>query len=162
MNIRRHRRAKQFSLSLLGRSEVCKAVRMHGRVTYIDKCCSLTRVTAAQITEYPNHPHPRTLIFPTPFFIRHRRRVTVLRAQATTTSIMSCHCQTISGPSSNATSLPADSSLIFELNQARRAKVTREVEALRSGTCPSVPHARNRISARRSHTRSFIYRLNLL
>ena len=64
---------------------------------------------------------------------------------------MSCHCQTISGPSSNATSLPADSSLIFELNQARRAKVTRDVEALRSGTCPSVPNFRSWISAIRSH-----------
>jgi len=45
---------------------------------------------------------------------------------------MSCHSQIISCPSSNITLLPADSSLIFELNQARRAKVSRELEALRS------------------------------
>jgi len=45
---------------------------------------------------------------------------------------MSCHSQTISGPSFNVTPLPADSSLIFELNQARRSKVTKEVETLRS------------------------------
>ena len=51
---------------------------------------------------------------------------------------MTFHPQTISGPSSNVTLLPTDSSLVFEQNQARRAKVSRELEALRSGTCSSV------------------------
>ena len=154
-------RTKRFSLSLLGWSEVCKAVRMHGRVIHIYKCCSLTtRFTAAQSpnTHLPAHTHTH---IPNPPFIRRRRRLIISRAQATTPSTMSFHCQAISGPSSDATSLPADSSLTFELNQARHAKVTKEAEALKSGACPSVPHARNRISANRSHT-LIHHRLNLL
>ncbi|KAF8471014.1 hypothetical protein DFH94DRAFT_208052 [Russula ochroleuca] len=51
----------------------------------------------------------------------------------------SSRSQTTSGPSSKP-KLPRDPDLIFELNQARRAKVTREVQGLRSGTCPSAPN----------------------
>ena len=46
--------------------------------------------------------------------------------------------QPTNGPSSKP-KLPPDPDIIFELNQARRAKVTREVQDLRSGACPSVP-----------------------
>ncbi|KAF8495788.1 hypothetical protein F5888DRAFT_541050 [Russula emetica] len=45
---------------------------------------------------------------------------------------MSSNSQTASGPSSNVISSPAPPIAIFELNQARRAKVTRELEAARS------------------------------
>jgi hypothetical protein len=86
-------------------------------------------------TQTPNtHPNPPTL--PNRPFHR-RRRLTISPAQAAATPIMPSRSQTISGPFSNVTPLPADSSLVFELNQARRAKVTKEVETLRSGTCLS-------------------------
>lgn len=45
---------------------------------------------------------------------------------------MSSNSQTTSGPSSGVISSPTPPIMIFELNQARRAKVTRELEALRS------------------------------
>jgi hypothetical protein len=48
---------------------------------------------------------------------------------------MSPHPQTTSGPPSKLKP-PSSPTVIFELNQARRKKVTRELEALRSGTCP--------------------------
>jgi hypothetical protein len=52
---------------------------------------------------------------------------------------MSSHSQFTSGPSSDANPSPPPPVLIFELNQARRAKVTRELEALRSGTLSVCP-----------------------
>ncbi|KAN0102353.1 hypothetical protein V8E52_012032 [Russula decolorans] len=45
---------------------------------------------------------------------------------------MTSHSLCTNGPSSNAHPSPPPPILIFELNQARRAKVTRELEALRS------------------------------
>jgi hypothetical protein len=66
----------------------------------------------------------------------------------------SSRSQTTSGPSSKP-KLPPDPDIIFELNQARRAKVTREVEDVRSGTCPSVPIVRNSVSAKRTHSSLF-------
>jgi DNA anti-recombination protein RmuC len=42
--------------------------------------------------------------------------------------------------------------VVFELNKARRTKVTAEVEAVRSGTCPSVSNFRNWISAKLFHS----------
>jgi hypothetical protein len=52
---------------------------------------------------------------------------------------MSAHPHTISGPPSDVMPLPPDPAPIFELNQARRAKVTRELEALRSGKHLTIP-----------------------
>ena len=52
---------------------------------------------------------------------------------------MSSHSQSTSGPSSVVNPSPPPRTLIFELNQARRAKVTRELEALRSGTLSVYP-----------------------
>jgi hypothetical protein len=60
---------------------------------------------------------------------------------------MSSHSQTTSGPSSDGISLPPDPTPIFELNQARRAKIAAELESLRSGKC------RNRIFAKSTHRR---------
>ena len=88
-----------------------------------------TKTENPSLNTYTN-PHLHTQ----PVLCYRRRRLT-LRVQATATSIMPSCSQTACGPSSNFTPLPANSSLIFELNQARRAKVTREVETLRSGTC---------------------------
>ena len=62
--------------------------------------------------------------------------------------MMPSRSQATSGPSSKP-KLPPDPDIIFELNQARRTKVTREVQDLRSGTCPSVP---NRFPAKRSRS----------
>jgi len=45
---------------------------------------------------------------------------------------MSSHSKSTSGQSSDANPSPPPPILIFELNQARRTKVTRELEALRS------------------------------
>src|SRR5258708_36099682 len=47
---------------------------------------------------------------------------------------MSCHSQTTSGPSSAVNPSLAPTIVIFQLNQARREKVTNELEAVRSDT----------------------------
>src|SRR6266576_1134728 len=52
---------------------------------------------------------------------------------------MSSLYQTTSNPSSDVDPSPAPPVVIFELNQARRVKVTRELEALRSGTLSVFP-----------------------
>jgi hypothetical protein len=55
---------------------------------------------------------------------------------------MLSHSQTARGPSSNVTPSQAPPIVIFELNQARRAKVTKELEAVRGGMlsiCPQCP-----------------------
>ncbi|KAF8487711.1 hypothetical protein F5888DRAFT_122496 [Russula emetica] len=52
---------------------------------------------------------------------------------------MSSHSKSTSGQSSDANPSPPPPILIFELNQARRTKVTRELEALRSGTLSVCP-----------------------
>ena len=63
--------------------------------------------------------------------------------------------QAASGPSSNVIPSPAPPIVIFELNQARRAKVTRELEAQRSGTL-SVCSERSVLDfTKRSPSRSF-------
>ena len=56
--------------------------------------------------------------------------------------IMSSHSQITRSPPSNVTPSEAPPIVIFELNQARRAKVTRELETVRSGmlsVCPQHP-----------------------
>ena len=52
---------------------------------------------------------------------------------------LSFQSQIIGVPSSNVVP-PPDPDIIFELNQARRAKVTGQVEYLRGGACLSVPN----------------------
>jgi hypothetical protein len=53
---RTNRRAKSFrSHCEVGRLETCGAVRMHWHVSHIDKCCSLTRVTAHKYEYRPAH-----------------------------------------------------------------------------------------------------------
>jgi hypothetical protein len=56
-SLRRNRRAKWGFLSLLGESVVCEAVRMHGRVLRIDKCCPWAQVTTPQSLKTHLHPH---------------------------------------------------------------------------------------------------------
>jgi hypothetical protein len=97
--------------------------------------CPLTRVTARQ-TRIPTHtllhPNPPRLPLPTNNFHAHKPYLP---------PTMSSHSQSTSGPYSVANPQPPPPILIFELNQARRAKVTRELEALRSGTlsvCPKM------------------------
>ena len=95
---------------------------MHGHASHIDKCCPLTRVTPTQT--------------PT-----HKFSLQLSRAQAIATSvIMSSHSQTTNDQSSDIILSPAPPVDIFELNQARRAKVTKELEALRSGTLLFFPN----------------------
>ncbi len=53
---------------------------------------------------------------------------------------MSPHSHTASGTSFDAIPLPPPLVPVFELNQARRAKVTRELETLRNGAYPFVPN----------------------
>ena len=64
---------------------------------------------------------------------------------------MSSHSQTISGPSP-VTRSPAPPIVIFELNQARRAKVTREVEARRKGTLSARPEVDFRETLSRTYS----------
>lgn len=52
---------------------------------------------------------------------------------------MSSQHQTPSGPSSNVDPTPASHIVDFELNQARRVELTRELEASRSGTLSVFP-----------------------
>jgi hypothetical protein len=47
---------------------------------------------------------------------------------------MSSHSHTASGASSDAIPLPPPPVTVFELNQARRGKLGRELETLRGGT----------------------------
>jgi hypothetical protein len=61
---------------------------------------------------------------------------------------MSSHSQTTSCTSSDGIPLPPNPTPIFELNQARRAKVAAELESLRSGK------RRNRIFAKSTHRRT--------
>ena len=131
---------------------MCEAVRMHGRVSHIDKCCHSTLATATQSLN--THPRPR------PPHISTSPHLRFSHTQATATLEMSSQSQTTSVLPSNLKP-PPDPIVLFELNQARRAKVTREVEASRTGTCPSVPNVRNSISAKRSH-KLIRHRLNRL
>jgi hypothetical protein len=84
------------------------------------------------------HSPTRTHIF-FPFSPADDEQLQRARAQATVTLTMSFNSQTTSDPSSGAIPSPAPPIGIFELNQARRAKVTRELEALRSGTSSLCP-----------------------
>jgi hypothetical protein len=95
---------------------------MHGHLSQIDKCCPPEWITATQVP----YTHPPKSTFP-PVLLSPQ----LPHAQATSTSIvMSSYSQTTGGPSSDDESPPI---LIFELNQARRAKVAREFETLRRG-----------------------------
>lgn len=97
-----------------------------------------------------NPPHPYKPTICSLFVSRHcQRRVTATFARTGHSYlIMSSHSQTTSGPSSDGISLPPDPTPIFELNQARRAKVAAELESLRSGKC------RNQIFAKSTHRRT--------
>jgi hypothetical protein len=93
-------------------------------------------------TESPDtHLDPPTHTLPTPLSIPDKQQQ-LPRARLhlpQSSIIMSSHCQTTRGPPSNVTPSQAPPIVIFELNQARRAKVTRELEAVRSGmlsVCP--------------------------
>ena len=97
-------------------------------------------------------------------FDRGRRRTATLAHKDYNTSIqiMSSHAQTCSGPSSNVVmSLPPDPKPIFELNQARRAKVTRELEALRSCESFVTLNVRSRIRPRCTHTFIIVVIINI-
>jgi hypothetical protein len=59
---------------------------------------------------------------------------------------MSSHSHTAGGASSDAIQLPPPPVPVFEMNQARRGKVVRELETLRSGT-----HACLKLDFKRSH-----------
>jgi len=111
---RRNRRAKSsksfHSFHEVSTLIVCKAMRMHGHVSQIDKCCPPECITATQVPYTHVYPPTSTQIY---LFL-----------------IMSSHSQTTGGPSSDDESRPI---LIFELNQARRAKVVRELDAFRTG-----------------------------
>ena len=96
------------------------------------------------ITDYPHTPTP-TLHFPPVL------SPPLSSTAGTTTSMTSSHSQTTSGPSSMVKP-PPDPIVIFELNQPRRAKVTKEVETLRTGTCRSVPDVRNLFFVKRTHS----------
>ena len=99
---------------------------MHGRVSHVDKGCSLTRVTAAQSLN--THPHPR-LRFPSLL------RPPPTSTAGTATSMTSSRSQITSGPASKVEPYP-ESAPDLQLKRARRAKLARESEALRIGTCP--------------------------
>jgi hypothetical protein len=52
-----------------------EAMRMHGRVTHIDKCCRLNASYSYTVTEYPPTPtHTHTL---PPFFHRRQRIIAI-------------------------------------------------------------------------------------
>lgn len=104
----------------------------------------------------PNYYTHSRLQFLLHFSIADDDQLQVSCAKTTSSSVMPSQAQTRSGPSSNvAMPLPPDPKPIFELNQARRAKVTRELEALRRGEYFIIPNVReNRISRRDAHASS--------
>jgi hypothetical protein len=107
---------------------------MHGHhVSHIDKCCRRW-ITATRITEIPTH-HTHTHIYFLPPFAIPTTSNCNFRVHGLHLPQSSCHLtvKTTRGPSSNVTPSPAPPIVIFELNQARRAKVTDELEAVRSG-----------------------------
>lgn len=112
---------------------VYEAVRMRERVPHIDKRCPLyasythNHWILARTPTHLNFP----LIFPLPTISICNFRAHRLQLPQN----MSSHSQATGGPSSTVIPLSSEPVLIFELNQARRAKVTRELEALRGSTC---------------------------
>ena len=69
--------------------------------------------------------------------------------EATAILIMSSHSHTATGPSSDVIPLSPPPVPVFELNQARRGKLGRELETLRGGTyaCPKF----SELDFKRSH-----------
>ena len=115
-----------------------EAVRAKGHVWHSRtgiKDCSLGRVraTTQSLSTHP-HLHPLPSIF------------ALTDDGATAILIMSSHSHTAGGASSDAIQLPPPPVPVFEMNQARRGKVVRELETLRSGT-----HACLKLYFKRSH-----------
>ena len=106
---------------------------MHGHVSHIDKRCLCGASYGRFRHGTPLTPIQTYNLFP----FRHcQRRLTATFARTDHSySIMTSHSQTTSGPSSDGIPLPPDPRPIFELNQARRAKVAADLESLRSGKC---------------------------
>ena len=113
---------------------------------YAWTCLTWINVAPRRLPQLHNHwipthtytyPHP-----PSPICSSRTPNPQLLKmtSQSQTTSVLNSNLKP-----------PPDPIVLFELNQARRAKVTREVEASRSGTCPSVPNVRNSISAKCSY-----------
>jgi hypothetical protein len=148
----------RYFRSPLGRFVGSGTECMHGHVSHTDKRCPC----GASYGRF-RHGNPHTPIQTYNLFIfRHRKRRVAATFARTGHSylIMSSHSQTAIGSSTDGIPLPPDPTPIFELNQAKRAKLAAELESLRSGKCRIFDlvlidaHARYRLTHFQQHTLS--------